>query len=116
MEPTAASNHLHHRLQNLYLSTTCHHFLEETYIAALMYCENSGSEPLFFLLPKNRKGRNKMAEQRLIVVNGVRYHADRPLDCALCAFWKNRKTGCLLGEAHCYYLAEAIVTEPEKKC
>lgn len=57
-----------------------------------------------------------MAEQRLIVVNGVRYHADRPLDCALCAFWKNRKTGCILGEANCYYLAEAIVTEQEKKC
>ena len=57
-----------------------------------------------------------MAEQRLIVVNGVRYHADRPLDCALCAFWKNRKTGCILGEANCYYLAETIVTEQEKKC
>lgn len=52
----------------------------------------------------------------MIVVNGVRYHADRPLDCALCAFWKNRKTGCILGEANCYYLAEAIVTEQEKKC
>lgn len=57
-----------------------------------------------------------MAEQRLIVVNGVRYHADRPLDCALCAFWKNRKAGCILGEANCYYLAEVVVTEQEKKC
>ena len=51
----------------------------------------------------------------MIVVNGVRYHADRPLDCALCAFWKNRKTGCILGEANCYYLAEAIVTRAGKE-
>ena len=42
-----------------------------------------------------------------IVIDGVRYHADRPKSCRGCYFWKNRKVGCSLGKENCYYLAES---------
>lgn len=49
-----------------------------------------------------------MAEQRLIVVNGVRYHADRPGLCALCVLEKSedrlhlgRSELLLSGRGHC---------------
>ena len=32
-----------------------------------------------------------------IVIDGIRYHADRPSNCRGCYFWKNRKVGCTLG-------------------
>ena len=46
-----------------------------------------------------------------IMIDGVRYHADRPRSCRACYFWKNRKAGCTLGRENCYYLAES----PKKK-
>ena len=49
-------------------------------------------------------------------IDGVRYYAERPHDCRKCFFWKNKKVGCTLGSKNCYYLAEVIKTEQEKKC
>ena len=46
-----------------------------------------------------------------IVIDGVRYYADRPKSCRGCFFWKNRKAGCSLKKENCYYLAES----PKKK-
>lgn len=40
-----------------------------------------------------------------IMIEGIRYHRDRPANCSQCYFWKNRKSGCVLGEKNCYYLA-----------
>lgn len=62
------------------------------------------------------RGNYSGREKRTIVIDGVRYYADRPHDCRYCAFWKNRKAGCTLGRDNCYYLAEIIKTEQEKKC
>ena len=31
--------------------------------------------------------------QEIIVIDGVRYYADRPNSCRGCFFWKNRKVG-----------------------
>ena len=50
------------------------------------------------------------------VIDGIRYHADRPDSCRACYFYKNRKIGCILGKENCYYLAEVVKTEQEKKC
>ena len=36
-----------------------------------------------------------------IIIDGVRYYADRPRSCRGCFFWKNRKVGCTL--AGCSY-------------
>ena len=47
-----------------------------------------------------------------IVIDGVRYHADRPQSCRACYFWKNRKVGCTLGMENCYYLAESPIFLP----
>lgn len=44
--------------------------------------------------------------KRTIIIDGVRYHADRPSSCKNCFFWKNNKKGCVLGRNNCYYLAE----------
>ena len=43
----------------------------------------------------------------IIIIDGVRYHSDRPSSCRGCYFWKNRKVGCTLGKENCYYLAES---------
>ncbi len=58
----------------------------------------------------------KTPKKKFIVIGGFRYHADRPADCHGCSFWKNQKKGCTLGWENCYYLAEVILTEQEKKC
>ena len=29
-----------------------------------------------------------------LIIDGVRYYADRPQSCRGCFFWKNRKVGC----------------------
>ena len=42
-----------------------------------------------------------------IIIDGVRYYADRPRSCRGCFFWKNRKVGCTLKKENCYYLAES---------
>ena len=54
--------------------------------------------------------------KRIKVIDGIRYHADRPDSCRACYFYKNRKIGCILGKENCYYLAEVVKTEQEKKC
>ena len=54
--------------------------------------------------------------RRTILINGIRYYADRPDKCRHCYFWQNRKKGCILGCDNCYYLAQRILTEQEKKC
>lgn len=50
------------------------------------------------------------------MIDGIRYHADRPDSCRACYFYKNRKIGYILGKENCYYLAEVEETEQEKKC
>lgn len=52
-----------------------------------------------------------MSEERLITIDGVHYHAERPSSCRYCFFWKNRKAGCSLGKENCYYLAESPNTK-----
>ena len=52
--------------------------------------------------------------RRTIVIEGVRYHDDRPKSCERCFFWKNKRTGCILGKENCYYLAH--VPEKPSKC
>ena len=46
-------------------------------------------------------------ENETIMIDGVRYYADRPNSCRGCFFWKNRKAGCFLKKENCYYLAES---------
>ena len=58
----------------------------------------------------------KQPKRRIILIDGVRYYNDKPDTCRKCFFWKNRKVGCVLGTQNCYYLAEAVKTEQEKKC
>ena len=36
----------------------------------------------------------KSAKRKTIMIDGVRYYAERPHDCRKCFFWKNRKVGC----------------------
>ena len=33
----------------------------------------------------------KSAKRKTIMIDGVRYYAERPHDCRKCFFWKNRK-------------------------
>lgn len=49
-----------------------------------------------------------------ILIDGIRYHKDRPASCRQCYFWKNRKVGCTLGKENCYYLAES--TKKKNPC
>ncbi len=58
----------------------------------------------------------KQARRKIILIDGIKYYDDKPLICRKCTFWKNRKVGCILGRQNCYYLAEAVMTEQEKKC
>ena len=57
----------------------------------------------------------KKARRDTILIDGIRYYAEKPETCRMCFFWKNRKVGCILGKQNCY-LAEAVMTEQEKKC
>ena len=59
---------------------------------------------------------NKQKRRRVILVDGIRYYDDKPESCRCCFFWKNRKAGCILEERNCYYLAETVRSEQEKKC
>lgn len=56
---------------------------------------------------------SKRAKRKIILIDGIRYYADRPDTCRKCFFWKNRKVGCILGKQNCYYLAEAVMTAQE---
>ena len=58
----------------------------------------------------------KKVRRKTILIDGIRYYDDKPDTCRKCFFWKNRKAGCVLGTQNCYYLAEAVKTEQEKKC
>ena len=58
----------------------------------------------------------KTKKRTIIMSDGKKYYRDRPNDCWNCFFWKNRKAGCILGSDNCYYLAEIVKTEQEKKC
>ena len=58
----------------------------------------------------------KKVKRKTILIDGIRYYDDKPDTCRKCFFWKNRKVGCVLGTQNCYYLAEAVKTEQEKKC
>ena len=33
----------------------------------------------------------------------TQYAADKPSDCRYCYYWKNKRKGCSLGKANCYY-------------
>ena len=57
----------------------------------------------------------KKNKSKIVLIDGVRYHAERPKVCRMCFFWKNRKIGCILGGENCYYLAESVKTEREKE-
>ena len=59
---------------------------------------------------------SKKAKRKTILIDGIRYYADKPDTCRKCFFWKKRKVGCILGKQNCYYLAEAAMTAQEKKC
>ena len=48
----------------------------------------------------------KNAKRSTILIDGIRYYAEKPENCRMCFFWKNRKVGCILGKQNCYYLAE----------
>ena len=37
-------------------------------------------------------------KRKTILIEGVRYYADKPRNCRGCYFWKNRKVGCTLGK------------------
>ena len=54
--------------------------------------------------------------KKTVVIDGARYFAERPRECRNCFFWKNRKTGCILGKENCYFLTEAGKSDQEKKC
>ena len=58
----------------------------------------------------------KKARRNTILIDGIRYYAEKPETCRVCFFWKNRKVGCILGKQNCYYLVETVMTEQEKKC
>ncbi|MCC8126077.1 MAG: hypothetical protein LIO92_01600, partial [Clostridiales bacterium] len=45
-------------------------------------------------------------QKKTIIIDVVRYHADRPSSCKDCYFWKNNRKGCVPGKNNCYYLAE----------
>ena len=47
---------------------------------------------------------SKKAKRNIILINGIRYYADRPESCRKCFFWKNRKGGCILGSQNCYVI------------
>lgn len=70
---------------------------------------------LFFVsavfVEPDHETEDRLMKNGTIVIDGIRYHADRPASCRLCYFWKNRKVGCTLGKENCYYLAES----PKKK-
>ena len=57
-----------------------------------------------------------MGKAKIIIIDGVRYGADRPENCRNCFLWKNRKKGCTLDA--CYYLLEApeVVKSPCTGC
>lgn len=57
-----------------------------------------------------------MNNNKTILIDGVRYHKNRPASCRKCYFWKNRKAGCVLGKENCYYLMENPKKSPCEGC
>lgn len=58
----------------------------------------------------------KDVKPHIVLIDGVKYYSDKPETCRSCFFWKNRKFPCILGQENCYYLAEIIQSEQQKKC
>ena len=58
----------------------------------------------------------KDVKPHIVLIDGVKYYSDKPETCRSCFFWKNRKVPCILGQENCYYLAEIIQSEQQKKC
>ena len=58
----------------------------------------------------------KDVKPHIVLIDGVKYYSDKPETCRSCFFWKNRKIPCILGQENCYYLAEIIQSEQQKKC
>ena len=58
----------------------------------------------------------KDVKPHIVLIDGVKYYSDKPETCLSCFFWKNRKVPCILGQENCYYLAEIIQSEQQKKC
>ena len=58
----------------------------------------------------------KNVKPHIVLIDGVKYYSDKPETCRSCFFWKNRKVPCILGQENCYYLAEIIQSEQQKKC
>lgn len=50
--------------------------------------------------------------EETVVIGGVEYAAEKPRDCRYCYFWKDCKTGCILGPENCYYIVKAPEREP----
>ena len=58
----------------------------------------------------------KNVKPHIVLIDGIKYYSDKPETCHSCFFWKNRKVPCILGQENCYYLAEIIQSEQQKKC
>ena len=58
----------------------------------------------------------KDVKPHIVLIDGVKYYSDKPETCRSCFFWKNRKVPCILWQENCYYLAEIIQSEQQKKC
>lgn len=58
----------------------------------------------------------KDVKPHIVLIDGVKYYSDKPETCHSCFFQKNRKVPCILGQENCYYLAEIIQSEQQKKC
>lgn len=74
----------------------------------------------FYFIRKSFEWRQltckKTSKPHIVLIDGVKYYSDKPETCRSCFFWKNRKVPCILGQENCYYLAEIIQSEQQKKC
>ena len=75
---------------------------------------------VFYFIRKSFEWRHptckKNVKPHIVLIDGVKYYSDKPETCRSCFFWKNRKVPCILGQENCYYLAEIIQSEQQKKC
>ena len=59
----------------------------------------------------------KDVKPHIVLIDGVKYYCDKPRDLPQLLFsGKNRKVLYILGQENCYYLAEIIQSEQQKKC
>ena len=58
-----------------------------------------------------------MEDRNYIMIDGVRYHADRPARLPVLPVLEKTGGGAAsLGRENCYYLAQVVITEEERKC